>query len=178
MKKIMILICFLIIPLVSYGQENPLKRINFIIGNWSGTGSGFGNEASVIESNFQYIMDKKYIEIVNESRFEPTDKKPEGEHHIDKGFISFDKMRKVIVFRQFNNEGYVNQYVLNDSLSTETVLIFETEKIENFMPGGKARWTIKRISDDQIETIFDVYFPGKDYTCVGVNKLMRNNKTY
>ncbi len=174
MKKIMILICFLIIPMLLFGQENPLKRISFIIGNWSGTGSGFGNEASVIESKFQYIMDKKYIEIVNESRFEPTDKKPEGEHHIDKGFISFDKMRKVIVFRQFNNEGYVNQYVLNDSLSTETILIFETENIENFMPGGKARWTIKSISDDQIETVFDVYFPGKDYTCFGINNLMKN----
>ncbi len=174
MKKIMILICFLIIAMLLFGQGNPLERINFIIGNWSGTGSGFGNEASVIESKFQYIMDKKYIEVINDSKFEPTDKKPEGEHHIDKGFISFDMIRKAIVFRQFNNEGYVNQYVLNDSLSTETILIFETENIENFMPGGKARWTIKRISDDQIETVFDVYFPGKDYTCFGINKLMKN----
>ena len=32
------------------------------------------------------------------------------------------------------------------------------------------------INDDEIETIFDVYFPGKDYTCFGTNKLMRKIK--
>lgn len=173
MKKLIVLIIILIIPILSFGQENPLERISFIIGDWIGTGSGFGNETSIIESKFQYVMDKKYIEVINDSRFEPTEKKPEGEHHIDKGFVSFDKIRKVIVFRQFNIEGYINQYILNDSLSTETTLIFETEIIENFMPGGKARWTINKISDDEIETVFDVYFPGKDYTCFGTNKLVR-----
>lgn len=175
MKKLIVLIIILIIPILSFGQENPLERISFIIGDWIGTGSGFGNETSIIESKFQYVMDKKYIEVINNSRFEPTEKNPEGEIHIDKGFISFDKIRKVIVFRQFNIEGYINQYILNDVLSTETTLIFETEIIENFMPGGKARWTINKINENEIETIFDVYFPGKDYTCFGINKLIKKH---
>lgn len=111
MKKLIILIGIIIIPILSFGQGKPLERINFIIGNWSGTGSGFGNETSVIESSFKYIMNNKYIEVINDSKFEPTKNKPEGEHHIDKGFISFDKIRGVIVFRQFNIEGYINQYI-------------------------------------------------------------------
>ncbi len=41
------------------------------------------------------------------------------------------------------------------------------------MPGGKARWTIKLITDQEIETTFDVSFPNKEYTCLGVNKLIR-----
>jgi hypothetical protein len=118
-------------------------------------------------------MDGNYIEIINESHFKPTEKKPEGEYHIDKGFISYDKSRKVIVFRQFNNEGYINQYVLNDSLSNATNLVFITESIENFMPGGKARWTIKKIKDNLLGIIFDVSFPGKEYACFGTNTLYK-----
>ena len=117
-------------------------------------------------------MDGKYLEVKNESHFEPTEKNPDGEYHLDKGFISFDKNRKAIIFRQFNNEGYYNQYVLNDSLSNENILVFETEFIENFVPAGKAKWTIKKISENEIETIFDVSF-GKDYKCFGTNRLIR-----
>ncbi len=67
----------------------------------------------------------------------------------------------------------MNRYVLADSLSNELQLVFVTEAIENFMPGGEARWTIKKISEDTIETIFDVCFPGSGYTCMGTNTLTR-----
>lgn len=156
----------------SFGQYNPFDKFNFLIGEWSGTGSGFGNEKSKIESSFNHVMDGKYIEVINDSRFEPTEKKPEGEHHIDRGFISYDKSRDKIVFRQFNSEGFVNQYILNDSLSNDSILIFETEIIEN-LPEGKARWTIKKLSETAYETTFDVSFTGDEYTCFGVNSLIK-----
>lgn len=128
--------------------------MNSLLGEWSGTGSGFGNNKSKAESTYIRVMGSTYIEVVNESQFDPTERNPKGEHHIDKAFISYDEIRKVIMCRQFNNEGYINQYVLNDSLSKDGLFIFETESIENFMPGGKARWTIKIISDKEIETTF------------------------
>jgi len=53
------------------------------------------------------------------------------------------------------------------------MLVFETEEIENFVAGGKARWTIKKIADNKIETIFDVSFPNSEYTCFGTNNLVR-----
>jgi len=173
-KRIAVLVIGLVLTCgLSFGQSNPLERLNSIMGEWNGTGSGFGNTKSKIESSCQLVMGGKYLELKNESRFEPTEKNPEGEYHIDKGFISYDKGRKVIVFRQFNNEGYINQYVLNDSLSNDSLFVFDTELIENFVPGGKARWTIKIISEKQIETIFEVSFPNKAYTCFGVNTLFR-----
>jgi len=165
---ILLLICDL-----SFAQNNPLRKFIALKGEWIGTGSGFGNDKSKVEASYQMVMGGTYIEVINESKFEPTERNPKGEHHIDKGFISYDKNRKVFVCRQFNNEGFVNQYVLNDSLSSDKVFVFDTESIENFMPGGKARWTIKIISDNEIETVFDVSFPNKDYTCFGINKLMR-----
>jgi len=172
MKKIAVLVICLIVSVVTFSQENPFEKINFIVGDWTGKGSGFGNSKSKIESSFQYIMNGKYIEVMNDSQFEPTEKNPKGEHHIDKGFMSFDKQRKVIVFRQFNNEGYFNQYILNDSLSSDSILVFETEIIENFVPNGKAKWTIRKINENEIETIFDVSF-GKEFSCFGTNKLIK-----
>ena len=102
-----------------------------------------------------------------------TKSKPKGEIHKDWGIVSYDKERKKLIYRQFNIEGYINQYVLNESLSNESQFIFETEVIENFVKGGKARWTIKIINDNEIETIFDVSFPGKEFACFGTNKLTK-----
>lgn len=172
-KYFLLFISLITVGLFTNAQNNSFEKIDFIFGEWNGTGSGFGNEKSKIHSSFQLVMDDKYIEVINESQFEPTAEKPEGEHHIDKGFISFDKARNIFVFRQFNNEGYINRYVLNDSISNETILVFETEEIENFVPGGKARWTIKKISDKEIETIFDVSFPNREYSCFGTNNLTK-----
>ncbi len=170
-RKFLFVLGLMLLCSLSFAQTNHLSRLSFLMGDWIGTGSGFGNNKSEVESSFRFIMNGKYIEVKNESRFEPTEKNPKGEHHIDKGFISYDSSRKAIVFRQFNNEGYVNQYVLNDSLSSDSQLVFETEIIENFVPGGKARWTIKRNSETQIVTIFDVSFPNKEYSCFGTNTM-------
>jgi hypothetical protein len=174
MKKGVIIIFVLFSTVQLIAQQNSLEKLQFIIGNWSGVGTGFGNENSTITATYNFVMNKKYIKVTHESHFKPTEKKPKGEHHIDNGFISFDKIRNKIIYRQFNNEGFVNQYILNDTLSNKSTLIFETETIENFMPGGKARFTIKKISTTELETIFDVSFPNKEYSCFGTNKLIKN----
>jgi len=62
---------------------------------------------------------------------------------------------------------------LNDSLSNDSTFVFETETIENFAPGGKARWMIEKISDKEIKTTFEVSFPGKNYICLGTNYLQK-----
>ena len=104
MKVITVLIIGFVLTFdFSYWQSNSFEKINFILGEWNGAGSGFGNEKSKIESSFKLIMGGQYIEVQNKSKFEPTEKNPEGEYHIDKGYISYDKSRKLIVFRQFNN---------------------------------------------------------------------------
>lgn len=166
-------VIFFIMSFSSFAQDNVYEKFDFLIGEWKGQGVGFGNEKSKIQSEFKLIMDGKYIMVKNDSKFEPTESKPEGEHHADWGIISFDNKRKKIVFRQFHIEGYVNQYVLNDSLSDDSTLIFETEMIENFVEGGKARWTIKKIEENKIESIFDVSFPGKEYACFGTNVMVK-----
>ncbi len=83
-----------------------------LLGNWQGEGSGFGGQTSKITSSFDLVMGDMYIEVKNDSKFAPTDKNPKGENHSDRGFISFDKQKKAFFYRQFNIEGYVNEYIL------------------------------------------------------------------
>ncbi|WP_163714567.1 hypothetical protein [Mangrovibacterium lignilyticum] len=171
MKKLTILAVLFLSVVSGFAQESPFEKLSFLYGNWEGTGSGFGNNQSTITASYQPIMDSTYIEFVNDSKFDPTAQNPAGEHHTDKGMISYDKARKQIVIRQFNSEGYINQYVLVNSLSTANLLVFQTEIIENFMPGGSAKWTIEKKSDEEIETNFYVTFPGRDAACFGTNTL-------
>ncbi|MEA2042388.1 MAG: hypothetical protein U9N85_07530, partial [Bacteroidota bacterium] len=137
-KQVMLISLVLILPFGHlFGQANPLARFNSLIGEWTGRGEGFGNDSSEINSVFRFVMGTTYIEVSNDSKFALSEKHPEGEHQTNKGYISYDNRRRVIVFRQFNNEGYVNIYLLNDSLSADSVFVFETKSIENFPPGGK-----------------------------------------
>ena len=173
MRTRMCVLTLALLTIASWAQENRFEKLDFVMGSWKGTGSGFGNTTSTIESEFNMIMDGQYIEVKNDSKFESTEKNPNGERHIDWGIISYDKHRAKIIYRQFNNEGYVNRYVLNDSLSNETTLVFETVDIENFVEGGKARYTLTKISGNEIETVFEVSFPGQEFACFGMNKLKR-----
>jgi len=171
MKKIVIVVAFILCSVQMNAQLN-LQSLDVLIGEWQGTGKGFGNNTSVINSSFTWVMDNSYIEVQNESFFKATEKKPAGDHHIDKGYISYDKIRKTVVFRQFNSEGYINQYVL-DSTSTKDRLVFKSENIENFMPGGSAEWIIDFTSKNKITTTFNVIFPGKKAQCFGTNSLTK-----
>jgi hypothetical protein len=173
MKKFTLLI-FIIIFGVSIAQsQHKFQPFEKLLGNWKGVGTGFSSNTSTIESSFQLTLNNQYIEVKNESIFTPTENNLKGEIHQDWGLISYDKQRKVYVFRQFHVEGFVNQYVFNQEISSIEKLVFESEIIENFVLGGKARWTILFKNADEIETIFDLQMPGKEFACYGTNVLKR-----
>ena len=159
----------------SISQEITWKTFNQLEGKWQGSGSGFSGGTSVIHSEFNFVMDGLFMEIKNHSEFAPSEENQKGDIHDDWGIISFDKTREKFVFRQFHSEGFYNQYILNDTLSNPKFLVFETEFIENFVDGGTARFTIILISENKIETVFDVGFPGREMTCYGKNKLIKLN---
>ncbi|RUT79177.1 hypothetical protein [Ancylomarina longa] len=163
MKKLLLL--FILLPLVGMAQDQKLpdnfSALNFFMGNWQSetsgkAGKGIGTQSYTMEMNGQYIGVK------NETKFEASEKNPEGEVHQDWGMISFDENRGKIVYRQFNIEGYVNQYVLDHS--KEGIFVFETEAIENVPAGFRARITLKVVDDNTYEEGFELAAPGKDYS--------------
>jgi len=167
------LLIFAVLLSVATQAQTGMERFSTLVGSWEGNGEGFGNSKSKITAEYTWLMNKQYIEMKHHSEFEPTEENAEGEVHEDLGILSFDQDRNAAVFRQYHIEGYFTEYILNDSISTPEVLVFETTRIENFVPGGTARFTIKILSDKEIETVFDVGFPGKEMACFGTNRMQK-----
>ena len=164
MKKLLILL--FVIPIFTFGQDN-IERIwepfKYFAGSWDGhetgmAGIGKGNRT------YEFIMDNVYLFYKNTSKFEPQEKNPDGEVHIDWSFFSYDRTRKKFVLREFHIESFVNQYTL-DSLSHDGMhFVFVSESLENAPKGMRGRITITIKNDNEFVETFELAFPGEDYS--------------
>src|SRR5262249_8215875 len=96
-----------------------------------------------------------------------------GEVHEDAGYLSFDKARKRLVFRQFHGEGFVNQYLAATETFDGDVLVMESEAIENIPAGFRAREAYRFTGNDAFAEIFELAEPGKDFELYSHNRLKR-----
>jgi len=146
----------------SAAKDDPLATVRFFAGRWQGTGTGEPG-SSTVEREYEFILGGKFLQAKNVSHWAPREKIPKGEVHEDLGLMSYDTVRKTIVYRQFHIEGFVNQYVLEPVRDPET-LVFTSEAIENNIgPGWRARETYHILSYDEFEEVFELAAPGKDF---------------
>jgi hypothetical protein len=173
----MVLLATAYSPAVVRSQSQPsppadaLAPIAGLIGRWVGTAEGQPGKGTV-ERVYERVLGSRFIQVRNRSTYPPQEKNPKGEEHEDLGFFSFDRARKAIVFRQFHVEGFVNQYVL-DPASTAERIVFTSEAIENIPPGWRARETYVRSTPDQLEEVFELAEPGKDFEVYSRSRLKR-----
>jgi hypothetical protein len=142
-----------------------------LVGRWTGNTEGQPGKGTV-EREYERVLGSRFIQIRNRSTYPPQEKNPKGEVHEDIGFFGFDSGRKRLVLRQFHSEGFVNQYVL-DPTSTSDRLVFTTEAIENIPAGWRARETYILIGPDQLDEIFELAEPGKEFELYSRNRLTR-----
>jgi hypothetical protein len=114
--------------------------IQTVSSGWEGTSEGQPGKATV-RREYTRVLNSRFVRVHNRSEYPPQDTNPKGEIHEDEGFISFDRARKRLVFRQFHVEGFVNQY-LEDADTSPSTVMFTTETIEN-IPAAGAR--VKRM---------------------------------
>lgn len=139
-------------------RVDGLSILEPLVGSWTGTSSGVFGTAR-LERKGEYVLDGKFIRVATRSV-------SENEVHEDIGFFSYDIERATIVFREFHNEGYVNQYVLVDA--ADDALTFESERIESpFDPTLRAR-TVIRLTDPPTETLELATKGGPFRVCVSV----------
>lgn len=160
-----ILVFLLILPQLSFAQLTKQDSLwlpfKHMLGTWKGTGEGPDGKGTY-ERTYQYVLNKKYIELRNKTEYAATKENPKGYHHEDFGVISYDKARKKFVFRQFHIEGFVNQYIL-DSISPDgKTITFITESIENIPPGWRGRETYT-IGEKEFTESFELAEPGKNF---------------
>jgi len=160
----------LLLPGILFAQTEEKKDVwepfRFFVGSWEGASEGMSG-SSKLDAHFKFVLNEKYLEARYKAVFPPNEKNPKGETHEDFGFISYDKFRKKFVYRQFNIEGYVNQYVL-DSISPDgKTLVFITESVENLPAGWRARVTYNILNDSEFTETLDLAAPEQDFkVCV------------
>ena len=142
-----------------------------LVGQWTGTTQGQPGNGTV-EREYARILNGRFIHVRNRSTYPPQEKNKKGETHEDVGLFSFDSGRKRIVFRQFHAEGFVNQYVLDPAAAPDK-LVLVTEAIENIPAGWRARETYILTGGDQLEEIFEMAPPGKEFEPYSRSRLTR-----
>lgn len=159
---------FILIPPLLFSQEktyqNVWKPLQYFVGEWEGHStckSGEGNGERV----YKFIMNDTYLYYHNTMKFEPQEKNPKGEVHEDRTYYSYDTNRKVIACRQFNSEGFINQFVLDSLLSDQKTLIFITENSENAPPGLRVRLIYEIKNKNEFVETFELGFAGKAFSC-------------
>ncbi|UCE19636.1 MAG: hypothetical protein JSV84_04630 [Gemmatimonadota bacterium] len=174
MRKRVFLILF--IPLVLFAQENGGKDVweplRYFVGSWTGESTGKAGDGKG-ERTCEFIMEGTYLHYKTVMHFEPQEKNPEGEVHEDWVFFSFDQNRNSLVVRQFNTEGFVNQYVLDSLSSDGSRLVLTTEHSENAPPGLMAKYTLEIKNADEFVENFELGFSGKGYSCWMTNTWYR-----
>lgn len=177
MRKAILLIVLL--PLVAFSQEqaseNVWQPLEYFLGTWVGESTGKSGEGKG-ERTYEFVMNGVYMFGKNTMTFAPQQQNPKGETHEDWAVFSYDKGRKVHVLRQFNIEGFVNQFIV-DSLSTDYKFIrFVTESSENAPPGLQARLIYELKDEDHFIEIFELGFPGRDFSCWMTNTWSRKGR--
>lgn len=155
----------------SAAPADTLAPVARLVGRWTGTSEGQPGKGQV-ERQYERVLGSKFIQVRNRSTYPPQEKNPKGETHEDIGFFSFDRARKLMVFRQFHVEGFVNQYGLEPSSTVDRV-VFISESIENIPAGFRARETYVFSGSDQFEEIFQIAEPGKDFEVYSRSRLTR-----
>jgi hypothetical protein len=149
---------------------DPLERLAFLIGRWQGSSEGRPGKGT-IEREYARVLNGRFIRVRNRNVYPPQEGNPKGEVHEDEGWFSIDRSRGRVVLRQFHVEGFVNQYVEDESAAGRHV--FTTESIENIPAGWRARETYIVHGPDELEEVFELAAAGKPFEVYSRARLTR-----
>lgn len=142
-------------------KDDPWRPVQFLAGEWEGVSEGQPGNGTVKRS-YRFVLGKKFLHEQNVSTYPPQPKNEKGEVHEHWSFFSYDCARRVLVFRQFHQEGFVNQYVMLPETGANTA-VFESEALENVPSRWKARETYERVSPDEFVETFELATGGGGY---------------
>lgn len=175
MPRIALLLVFAISTALgqSAEQEPPAwKALRQLVGDWTGTGEGESGISTVARS-YELVLHQQFILGKNRSEYKPQEKNPKGEVHENWDMLSWDRLRKKSVLRQFHVEGFVNQYVLDSVTSDLRFFRFVTEAIENIPAGWRARETYEFTGKNEFVETFELAEPGKEFMVYSRNHFRR-----
>lgn len=166
----------LIVPLVAVSADSPKPDawapVRFLVGRWEGTTQGEPGRGTVARS-YEFVLGDRFIHERNTSTYPPQEKNEKGEVHEHWSFLSYDRIRKAVVLRQFHIEGFVNQFVRNEAAGSPTQIVFESEAFENLDSKWRAREIYEILGPDEFTETFQLAEPGKPFQTYSKNHLKR-----
>jgi hypothetical protein len=150
----------------------PMK---YFVGTWHGNGTGESGN-STVKRTYHFVLNDKFIHGENTSTYAPQEKNPKGEIHHHWDVFSYDKSRKKFILRQFHQEGFVNEYVLDSISADGTYLSFITESIENIPSGWRAKETYHIVNVNEFTETFELAEPGKEFAIYSENRFKRKSE--
>jgi len=151
------------------------KPLRVFIGRWEGEVKGEPGTAKA-EREYSFVLNDRFIQIVNRSTYPPQEKNPKGEKHEDIGFFSYDKLAKKFVLRQFHVEGFVNQFNLESISEDNRTIVFVSTAIENIAPGSRARETYRILNDNEFVETFALAGPNQDFNTYSETRFRRSSR--
>lgn len=143
-------------------RTDPFAPLRFMAGTWRGESTGQPGRGTS-ERTYAFELGGAVLAVRNTAVYPPQPKNEKGEIHHDAGFFSYDKARKLLVFRQFHSEGFVNQYVQDPAAGGPDTIVFVTEAIENIPPGWRAKESYRKTGPDTMTETFELAAPGKPF---------------
>lgn len=167
-----------ILPLLAMSADSqkpdPWAPLRFLVGRWEGTTEGEPGKGTVVRT-YEFVLGDRFIHERNTSTYPPQEKNKKGEVHEHWSFLSYDRMRKVLVLRQFHIEGFVNQFTNGAAAASTTQIVFESESFENL---DGARWRAREIYDilgpDEFTETFQLAESGKPFQTYSRNHFKRS----
>lgn len=152
--------------------QDAWAPFQFFLGSWKGTGKGQPG-TSVVERKYQLVLGGKFLQVTHKSVYKPQEKNPKGEIHDDSGYFSYDRSRKLYVFRQFHSEGFVTQYRSETISPDGKTFVFVSEALENIPSGYRARETYKILNSNEFIELFEIAERGKEFEAYSENHFKR-----
>ena len=138
---------------------DPFAPIRFMVGEWDGESDGEPGKGTVKRS-YRLVLNDKFLNEQNVSTYPPQPKNEKGEVHHHESFFSYDRARRILVLRQFHQEGFVNHFAMMASGPDAKGLVFESEALENVPRGWKARESYEVLSADEFIETFEIASTG------------------
>ncbi len=151
--------------------DDPLTRLKVLAGEWRGEAQGESGQGTA-RRTYEFVLNGRYLYERNVTTYPPQEKNPKGEVHEHWTIFSYDRARKMLVMRQFHQEGFVNQYAM-PAAGKEDSFVVESEAFENVPAGWKARERYEVISRDEIIETFEISLPGQPFATYSRTQLKR-----
>jgi hypothetical protein len=169
-------LCLLLLiawPSVGYGADDKLAPLSSLLGDWSGVGEGDPG-ISATTRHAERALDDRYIMVQGRSVYPKQEKNKKGEIHTQIDLWSYDKQRKLIMLRQFDNLGFVSTYAQDGAASTKGRIVLVSEHLENVPVGWKARYTYEFRGADEYHELFELDPDGKGFKPYVASNFLRS----